>query len=651
MSTKLIGQKIYEDVKIKRFKSEVWIPRTGNIEVSENISCVFKKSTGNPLFVRKISHRYKNLHLKEQYNSSFQIKSLKIDKQPVTYIIDGDSVFIYFGQANDRILPGTYEFEFKYDIVNQISCSENRDYCDLTWDVNGFNSGYAIDQLICIVTAEEKNILSYPGSYGGSMVPTSLGYTIEGGKYCSIQSDTNNVVFKSIKKYKPNEGQRIRVLLPKEYFSPAVVNSAIERDKLKHQKILDLAQKQSKRDNNGLPIDKETKKQADPNENKKVSEKDRELTMDSWEYHEELAREEEKRTREEENMANHQEHYRDIQEADEMIGLYERDSVYTIRFTVIGILLIGSFYFVVWRMYGRDPPEDTVYPIYYPPHNLQPSAMGYILDYFDMTTDRYFTGEVLNLVSKNAIRIEKRKNHRGSIVFFKNKFTELTPSEEELLNTLFPTGNELVICPENRVIIGEAKLTVLKHCGSQNENNRLFDTNDKWVLYGWLISAIYFIVGWLVCFKNTEFYVPLVLVVIAVIIRFIVPSISKYKLIRRLLYGFIFIFLTFFCLHFFATYASGVYFLFWLFLLGINYRFIDLLKAPTALGQQYMTDIKGFKMYLSKVGNVTNSTFNSFQLGQNEIDSYLPYAYSLGISIKWVEEFEESLGKDLQPEI
>jgi len=125
MSTKLIGQKIYEDVKIKRFKSEVWIPRTGNIEVSEKITCVFKKSTGNPVFVRKISHRYKNLHQKEQHNSSCQIKSLKIDKQPVTYIIDDDSVFIYFGQANDRILPGTYEFEFKYDIVNQISSNEN----------------------------------------------------------------------------------------------------------------------------------------------------------------------------------------------------------------------------------------------------------------------------------------------------------------------------------------------------------------------------------------------------------------------------------------------------------------------------------------------------------------------------------------------
>jgi len=384
-----------------------------------------------------------------------------------------------------------------------------------------------------------------------------------------------------------------------------------------------------------LPIDKETKKQAAPNENKKVSERDRVLMMNSWEYQQYVL---EKQAEEEENVVNQ----------DEMIGVYERDSVYTICFTVIGILLIGSFYFVVWRMYGRDPPEDTVYPIYYPPHNLQPSAMGYILDYFDMTTDRYFWGEVLNLASKNAIRIEKRKNHRESIVFVKNEFTELTPSEEELLNTLFPTGNELVICPENRGIIGEAKLTVLKHCGSQNENNRLFATNDKWVLYGWLISVIYFILGWWVCFQNTEFYVPLVLVVMAVIVRFIVPTMSNYKLVRGLVYGFMFIFLTFFCLYFFATYASGVYFLFWLFLLGINYRFIDLLKAPTALGQQYMADIKGFKMYLSKVGNFTNSTFNSFQLGQNEIDSYLPYAYSLGISIKWVEEFEESLGKDLQ---
>ena len=77
----------------------------------------------------------------------------------------GDSVFFNFGKGTNKISPGTYEFEFKYVIVNQISCNENQDYCELTWDVNGFNSGYAIDQLICIVSAEENNVLSYPRSY------------------------------------------------------------------------------------------------------------------------------------------------------------------------------------------------------------------------------------------------------------------------------------------------------------------------------------------------------------------------------------------------------------------------------------------------------------------------------------------------------
>ena len=65
--------------------------------------------------------------------------------------------------------------------------------------------------------------------------------------------------------------------------------------------------------------------------------------------------------------------------------------------------------------------------------------MGYILDYFDKTTNRYFTGEVLNLVSKNAIRIEKRKNRRESIVFVKNEFTELTPSAVSYTHLTLPT--------------------------------------------------------------------------------------------------------------------------------------------------------------------------------------------------------------------
>ena len=73
MSTKLIAQKIYEDVKIKRFKSELRIERTGNIEVSEKITCVYEKSTDNPVFVRKIS------------SSNIQIKSLTKDKQSMVY--------------------------------------------------------------------------------------------------------------------------------------------------------------------------------------------------------------------------------------------------------------------------------------------------------------------------------------------------------------------------------------------------------------------------------------------------------------------------------------------------------------------------------------------------------------------------------------
>jgi len=60
-----------------------------------------------------------------------------------------------------------------------------------------------------------------------------------------------------------------------------------------------------------------------------------------------------------------------------------------------------------------------------------------------------------------------------------------------------------------------------------------------------------------------------------------------------------------------------------------------------------MSDIKGFKMYLSQVDSFRNSTLNSFQLLQNEFDDNLPYAYSLGISIKWVEEFEENLNNQL----
>ena len=608
ISTKLIGQKIHKNVKIKLFKSEINVERNGKIEVSEKITCVFKKASKNRVFLRKLS------------NNNIHIKSLIKDKRPMIYekVNKGDSVFIYFGRANDRILPGTYEFEFKYVIDKQISCGYNNS-CSITWDVNGFNTGYAIDKLVCIVSADEKSGF-YPRSYGGSMIPTSLfpgvvtGYKIEGGKYCSIKSDSGYVTFKSIKKYKPNEGQRIIVTLPKDYFLTTVVNSAIERDSLAHQKTKDLFHKLRKRDGNGLPKAKE----------------------DVEEIHK-------KKTEKKINLQK-EEHITENQE--EMIGLFDRDSVYTVSFTVFGILLIGLFYYFMWRRYGKDPPSGAIYPIYSPPHNLPPSVMGYIMDYNNAFTTRYFTSELLNLVSKNAIKIETRHT---SLVIVKKKLIDLTKFEDDLVNTLFQreNENELVICPENRNVINDAREIVDNHCEYHNKENRLFNSNINQSCLGQLISLIYFVIGWYVCFNNVEFYVPFVPVLLALLFMLFVPNKGKSKSVRK--YGlYVFAYsIIIFSLHFFATFASVVYCILWFFLLIVNYKFIYILRAPTILGQKYMSDIKGFKMYLSQVDSFRNSTLNSFQLLQNEFDDNLPYAYSLGISIKWVEEFEENLNNKL----
>ena len=75
------------------------------------------------------------------------------------------------------------------------------------------------------------------------------------------------------------------VYLPKDYFFPAVINFAIERDKLKHQKTLDRAHKQSIRDYNSIPKGKVSKKQADSNEVKRASEKDQEPVINSYDWH------------------------------------------------------------------------------------------------------------------------------------------------------------------------------------------------------------------------------------------------------------------------------------------------------------------------------------------------------------------------------
>jgi uncharacterized membrane protein YgcG len=340
-----------------------------------------------------------------------------------------------------------------------------------------------------------------------------------------------------------------------------------------------------------------------------------------------------------------------------------------------GLLVVLSYYLIVWSLVGRGPAKSEIVPIYEPPAGVSPAAMRHLVRMgFD---DKTFTTAILDMAVKDYLSI---KESGGSYTLKRSKASEqtLAPEESAAAAKLFPqhkraahhkhaaeddgdVATEIKLQTKNHAIL-RAAIAAVKQALHAAQHKIYFVTNRRYLIPGAILSvaalagmmaaetlslriALGAIVFWL-----TIWNIFVVLLVRQALLLWkgtraagsTNPKLAKQARSSALL-----------TLPFVAADIVGLCVLGWvtsvfvllilLALVGANLLFHSALKAPTLAGRELLDKIEGFRIFLRSVnGNRLNQLMPPEKTPEL-FDKYLPYALALDCELAWAQQFSAVL--------
>lgn len=260
---------------------------------------------------------------------------------------------------------------------------------------------------------------------------------------------------------------------------------------------------------------------------------------------------------------------------------------------LVGFLLTLGWYSWAWNKAGRDPEKGVVIPRYKPPEGLSPAACRYVKS---MSFKRdCFTAAIISLAVKGQLSIEEEKKKKFTLVRTGDApAAELTKGESAVLKALLPTAaSRIEMENENHSEFQKAQ-SGLKKALKAEYLGRLFHLNGLYIL-------------------------PAVLVTIGTAVLAA------------------------------TQYAGPPAFVLFIFLsLVLHGLFIFLMRAPTPAGRRIMDEIEGFGMYLGTAEQDRLDRMQSPQMTPEVFESFLPYAYALGVENKWCDRFAREMPREMR---
>ena len=275
----------------------------------------------------------------------------------------------------------------------------------------------------------------------------------------------------------------------------------------------------------------------------------------------------------------------------------------------IFLALVFFYYLFVWHLVGKDPKKGTIIPLYHPPERMSPSAMRYLMHMgYDQ---KAFTASVIQMAVKGAIRIEEEEPTgltalvgslaRTAYVLKKigvnNK--ALNPVERKVLAKLFGASQSLSLTNTNHTFI-KAAIDEQKKGLARQVEDVYFYGNKSYFYKGFFFS--------------------------------IVGGAGLFSFLVHRTGGII---------------GFGEFFP-WFAVVGCNYLFFRLLKAPTMQGRKVMDQIEGFGMFLGVTEKERLNLLNPPEKTPELFEKCLPYALALNVEQKWAEQFTKVLQRAMQ---
>ncbi len=257
---------------------------------------------------------------------------------------------------------------------------------------------------------------------------------------------------------------------------------------------------------------------------------------------------------------------------------------------LIGFLASLGWYLWAWNRFGRDPGKGVIIPRFRPPVSLTPAGCSYIRK---MSFGKQaFTSAIISLGVKGYLEIEeddddftlRQKRVKGN--------GKASKGERAMVDELFKGANKIELIQKNHRVFMKAQ-SVLKKALKTEHMGRLFNLN-----------AIYALPA-----------VALTITAVAIAIP---------------LNG-----------------GPPVWIIFGVLSVILHPLFLFLMRAPTPAGRLIMDEIEGFKMYLDTAEQDRLDRMQSPQLTPEVFETFLPYAFALGVENSWCDRFSREFPEDL----
>jgi len=261
---------------------------------------------------------------------------------------------------------------------------------------------------------------------------------------------------------------------------------------------------------------------------------------------------------------------------------------------LIGLLATFAWYHWAWGKVGRDPRKGVIIPRFEPPAGLSPAATRYVLDLgFNRNS---FTAAIISLAVKGQLTIEEDSG------ILKRDYTlrrnpeapeaDLSKGEQAVLRALLPYSKASIELDDKNHQKFQAARSALKSELRREYLGRLFHLNRIYLVPPWLISLA-------------------------------AAGIA-----------------------FFLDGGPAVWVTYLVLTLGLHGLFSFLMRAPTPDGRLVMDEIEGFRMYLDTAERDRLDRMRSPTLTPEVFESFLPYAYALGVENNWCKRFASELPEE-----
>lgn len=254
---------------------------------------------------------------------------------------------------------------------------------------------------------------------------------------------------------------------------------------------------------------------------------------------------------------------------------------------LLGFAAALAWYLWSWLRVGRDPRAGTIMPRFEPPVGLSPAACRYVLD-MGFGRDA-FVAALVSLGVKGHLRIDEQDD---VITLYRTRSQTAgrpTAGEAAVLEQLLPEEDAFISLEQEHHREFQAARNALSQALAREYKGRMFNLNS--------IHAV--------------------------------PAMAA-----SLLGGI-------------AAVPLGASALLWVLYPGLSVLlhviFLFLLRAPTPAGRQLMDEIEGLRMYLGTAERDRLERMRSPRLTPEVFETFLPYAFALGVQNSWCERLAREL--------